>query len=450
MKTLEFKLSLNQAEEQTIAQWLSVMRWVWNEGLGLLIENEIFSAYCKESKIKISMDDQERLQRVGRVYNLDLASLGTIAEEFLVAKDNELTITAPGERVSCCPLPWEYRWQKDGDAWVAIPYVQIAFKKPYRQFCPIPQLYREPRLDQPSQFSLGKYFAHKRHPDKPWLKSVPANFIRGTLHALSTAWERYKAGKAGKPKFKHKGDVWGALVHEDGKQIRLDGDQVRIPKLGVFRARHLLKRWGETPIKVLKVVKRPSGFYLQLTGNVPVKFVKPSTRQVGLALPQKEGLLYVNDLGKQALAMPEDKALLAKLQRLQQQLARQTYLGKNWQKTKTKIARIHETIRQRGKNHNHKLSTFLVRTYGEIAMQEVKSGTIPTPEPIVASVEPPHYDPNGAARIAQVNQRRTALRVGQFVELVRQKSNTAERVFIKAKPTTNDAAYETIAQEIKP
>lgn len=416
MKTLEFKLDLNQAERRTIEQWLSVLRWVWNEGLGLLIENDTFSAYCKDDK----------------------------------------------KRYGCCPMPWEYRWRLKSDSpivdqptegakkdWIPISYTPIAYTKPYRQFCPIPQYYREPRLDMPTSFSLSGYFAHKRHSDKPWLKAVPANFIRGTLHSLSISWERYKSGKGGKPKFKRKGDVLGSLVHEDGKSIGIKGDLVRIPKLGTFRVRHLIKQWGEVPIKVLKVVKRPSGYYLQLTGDVPVKALKASALKVGLALPQKGGLLYVDDRGKEVLALPEDEKLSAKLLKLQQQLSRQTYLGENWQKTKQKIARIHELTRMRAKNYNHKLSTFLVRTYGSIAVQEVKTGALPTPAPIVASIEPPSYDPNGASRIAEINQRRVALRVGQFVELVKQKSGVGDRAFVKAKPSKSDADYAIIAQDVR-
>lgn len=403
MKTLEFKLYLNQAEKSTIVNWLSVLRWVWNEGLGLLLENDTFSGYCKDDKT----------------------------------------------RYGCCPLPWEYRWKKDGDEWVAIPYTPIAYKKPYRQYCPIPQFYREPRLDQPSHFSLNKYFAHKRHPDKLWLQAVPVNFIRGALHALATAWDKYKSGKAGKPRFKRKSDVGGTLVHEDGRLIRVNGDLVRIPKLGEFRVRHFLRQWGSVPINVLKVAKRPSGFYLQLTGDVPVEPLKPSIRKAGLALPQKEGLLYVDDRGKHVAALPEDEKLSAKLESLQRKLSRQTYLGKNWHKTKEELGKIHELTRMRAKNHNHKLSTFLVRTYGGIAVQDVKFGPIPAPNPIVASIEPPRYNPNGATRVAEVNQRRAALRVGQFVALTKQKSKTGDRHFIKAKPTTKDTDYGAIAQDLR-
>lgn len=33
MKTLEFKLSLNNKHSASIDRWLDVQRWVWNQGL---------------------------------------------------------------------------------------------------------------------------------------------------------------------------------------------------------------------------------------------------------------------------------------------------------------------------------------------------------------------------------------------------------------------------------
>lgn len=40
MKTLEFKLTLTLAQQQTIDLWLDQLRWIWNEGLSLLEEDQ--------------------------------------------------------------------------------------------------------------------------------------------------------------------------------------------------------------------------------------------------------------------------------------------------------------------------------------------------------------------------------------------------------------------------
>lgn len=147
MKTNEYKLYLNQTQQRTIHGWMESLRWVWNEGLGLLKELDAFSHYDKYSK------GQNR--------------------------------------------------------WIAISYTPIAFLKPYRSFCPVSQDWKEPCLSNASAFGLAAYFAHKRHPDKPWLQAIPANFIRGVTTALATAWEQYKKKtQRGIPRFKRFGETF--------------------------------------------------------------------------------------------------------------------------------------------------------------------------------------------------------------------------------------------------
>lgn len=344
------------------------------------------------------------------------------------------------------------------------------------------ETYREPRLDQPSNFSLAKWFAQKRHPKWTALHEVPSWFVRGSCHSLSEAWDRFKARKAGQPKFKRRGLEVSTLLYEDGKAIRVDtvteavekrvkqdfgmspqspGKMVKkpvevqtsyihIPKLGAVRVAYLDKRWKDTPIKVLKLCRCPDGFFIQLTGNVQEKPLKPSARKAGLALPQTQGVLYVDDKGKNVEVCSEDIKLLLRLEKLQQRLSQQVYLSNRWKKTKNKIAQVHRKLALRGRNHNHKLSTFVVRKFGEIAVQEVKAGTISHPEPVVASVEPTHYDPNGATQVSIINQRRTQQRTGQFVMLVKQKSKTAGRQVTIVKPPSKNKSKKTDNREMTP
>ena len=427
MKTLEFKLRLNRAERETVNQWLSTLRWVWNEGLGLLIECDRYSAFNKTDAPEGETKEQKAIRL---------------------------------RRAPMCPIGWEYRYLKQGDEWIPVPYSERAYVKPYRPFCPLrshhehgaesdqPWDYHEPKLNHPSLYDLQGYFTHKNHPNNDRLKDVPANFIRGTLHSLSTAWDRYKGRKGGQPKFKRKGQTGGSLIHEDGKAIVVKGDTVRVPKLGIFRVRGLIKRWGNTQIKVLKVMKRPSGYYLQLTGELPEKPMKPrsfgasqrESHPLKLTIQQRDGVLAVREFdGREYRPAPEDVKLLNRLKELQQQLSRQNYLSKNWYKTKEKIGKIHETLRLRGRNYNQKLSTYIVRTHGDIEIEAGKIGMIDAPETILSRVDPPHYEPNGAERVADINKQRSAKRSGQFVELISQKAKKNGREVSRVKPEKKPA-----------
>ncbi|MEM9149378.1 MAG: hypothetical protein AAGB19_02850 [Cyanobacteria bacterium P01_F01_bin.3] len=393
-KTQVFKLDrLNKTNLQTIDQWLSALRWVWNEGLRLLEELETFTAAYK--------DDENKWHR------------------------------AP-----CCPIPWQYRRIDKTQPWREgnlAPYTYFARKRPYAQFCRLVQDYRAPRLDSPHKYSLAKYFAHKRHSDKPWLKAVPANFIRGCTVALAKAWEKYKAGKAGKPRFRSAKDLNDTLINEDAKSIAIskltDRDGlIRIPKLGRFRVKHLWADWdSDRQISVLKVAKRPDGYYLQLSGKFPDKKLRRTELTAKLEAPEKISsvLATIADTSKALKAYAPDQRLLNRKTRLLLQLARQQFGSSNWKKTKRKISRIEKRLAEQAKNYNQKLTTFLNRTYAHVDTGKVGKRKVlrkPSKRARAKTIDPIHYDPNGATAIAEYNQRITSQRTGQFVALIKQKN----------------------------
>jgi putative transposase len=50
MRTVEFKLDLNQSQQAKVDDWLNVLRWVWNRGLHLLEEFDSNTRWDKASK----------------------------------------------------------------------------------------------------------------------------------------------------------------------------------------------------------------------------------------------------------------------------------------------------------------------------------------------------------------------------------------------------------------
>ncbi len=407
MKTLVFKLDrLSKSDIQSLEQWLRSLRWVWNEGLRMLEELDAFTATCSET-----VDVEGRPKKVWH-------------------------------RAPCCPLPWQYRRIDKNGLWEPgnmAAYTYIARKKPYAQFCPLVQDYKEPRLDQPTNFSLAKYFAHKRHLDKPWLAAIPAWFIRGTCHSLAESWQRYKSGKSGKPRFKSYRDTTDTLIHEDPKSFKVEpvNDRdglIRIPKLGVFRVKHLWADWGNTQIRVLRVAKRPDGWYLQLTGDIPSAPGKERHTETTMTAPQGlSAALGTLDNGKRITAYHPCPKLLARKEKLQQQLSRQTLGGSNWQKTKRKLARLEKLMAEQAKNHNAKLAAFLTDTYGKITLEKVGQRRVlkkPSKKARAKTFDPIQFDPNGAEAIANYNRHVASQRGGQFVALVKQRGKERDRTIV--------------------
>ncbi|MFQ3638053.1 MAG: transposase [Cyanobacteriota bacterium] len=463
MKTKIFKLDrLSKKDLQTLEQWRESLRWVWNTGLDLLIEFDTFTTPYRHVEIETE----------------------AITNEDITKKKEDW------RRAPCCPLPWQYRRIDKDRPWEPgnlVAYTYFARKKPYAMFCPITPnpldwqegwevtsvnsreqkwledcgyeplstvsdgklttktyriippagafsqyTWREPRLDSASNFSLCKYFAHKRHPDKPWLKVIPSVFIRGTCASLAEAWQRYKSGKAKHPKFKRMGDATDTLINNDAKSISVEpiNDRdglIRIPKLGVFRVKYLWRDWGDCPIRTLKVARKPDGWYLQLTGILPVKPEPKRDRPAAtVTFPLRDNVLAQVSSGehlKSYLKPDEDVAIARRLEKLQQKLSRQVYLSKNWRKTKKKIARLHDRRVRAGANLNQKISTFITRTYGELDVQKPQKIALKQPAKKMrkGTLNPIHFEPNGAEVVAELNKQRLGYRAGQLVALIKQK-----------------------------
>ncbi|MEM9116937.1 MAG: type V CRISPR-associated protein C2c8 [Cyanobacteria bacterium P01_F01_bin.56] len=384
MKTLEFKLSLNNKHSASIDRWLDVQRWTWNQGLACLKEFEAFAHYNKHDK----------------------------------------------SHAPCCPVPWEYRWQKgDNDQWIAIPYSTI---KPFKKAglcCPLPKTYREPRLDRDSEYSLTPLFAKKLHPDKPWYQECPYKLSQGTIKLLATSWAEYRKGKRKSPRFKRRGEN-RTLNDTQSGNAKASGGFIKLPGLGKLRVRSLEKRWPiGLKINSYRIMKRPSGYYLLLVGEVPCETPKPSEKACGF----DAGLVHLlnDDAGHHIdIPLPLQRRLKA-LKRLQRKASRQVKGSANQKKTYASLARLHERIARDRKAWHHKLSTFAVRKYDAIAVEKLNlagMGKRPKAKP---KEDGTGYERNMATAKSGLNRKLRDAGIGQLYRLLEEKCKAFGRQFEK-------------------
>ena len=387
VKTLEFKLTLNDGEAAMIDRWLDAQRWVWNQGLELLKEFEAFSHYNKHDKAH-----------------------------------------AP-----CCPVPWEYRWQKgDNEEWVAIPFSRILVSRKGGLCCPLPQGYRQPRIDRDSEYSLTPLFAYKLHEDKPWLRECPYKLTQGTIKALATAWAEYRKGKRKSPKFKRRGEV-STLSDTQSGNARVDGGYLKLPKLGVLRVRSLEKRWPEgVQVKTYRILKQPSGYYLLLVGEMPTEQPKPTDKVCGF----DAGVTHIlnDDAGKHIdIPLPLERRLKL-LRRLQQKASRQQKGSANQRKTYARIAQVHERIRRERKGWHHKLTTFAVRKFDGIAVEKLNLAALSKrPKPKLKE-DGSGYEHNMATAKSGLNRKLRDAGIGAMYTMLESKAKAFGRRFERVPP----------------
>ena len=398
MKTIEFKIQPNQQQEAKLENWLVGVTWAWNEYLRLVEEFARFQAWDRASK----------------------------------------------SHVPCCPIGWQYHYEKlDNGKWAYYPYSEIAVggKGEYFPVCSISQDWRKQLITNTSYEGLSYYFAGKNHPDKPWLNEMSAHVILGTVKLFSRAWTEYKKGNKGKPKYKEEKDRIDTLTNTNTKHLKVVGKHIKIPKLGRFNVKTLDERWHpDTKIVKLVICKRPSGWYLQLCGDVATKIEPPSDIACGIDV----GLISIvtDDAGKTVEPPQYYRKAERQMKRLQRQVNRQRSMNGvetgGTRRTRKKIARLHEKIRLQRRNFNHKISTYTVRTFGGIAVEDID-----LPKLIRKANLKPKKDGKGYERNkvqSGLNKSFVDAGLGQLLSMMETKSAAHDREFVRVSAyyTTQD------------
>lgn len=195
----------------------------------------------------------------------------------------------------------------------------------------------------------------------------------------------------------------------------------------------LSKRWCEfVQPRTLRICKRASGYYLQLTGNFPVKPAKTSNKACGLDVGLQ--FIYSDDIGKQVEPPKYYRKAEKRLRRHQRKIARQVDGSKNQRKIKKIVAKLHEKIANQRRNFNHKLSTYLVRTFGGIAVEDIQiANLVRRPKP-KKRADGNGYERNNAKAKSGLNKSFADAGLGQLLEMIETKAEPANREFIKVAP----------------
>lgn len=228
--------------------------------------------------------------------------------------------------------------------------------------------------EKPTWISLRDELNHNKRERFSWMYEVTKCAPEAALADLGVAFGNYFRGlgkkqgrKAKRPVFKKKGRSRDSF-YISNDQFVVDGNRLRIPNLGWVQMREPLrfegKLWGAT---VSRTADRWFvSIQVEVTGEVPRR---ENQAPVGMDL----GLLQAVTLST-GRTYDSPKALkknLKKLRRLNRALARTKKGGKNREKAKRKLARLHYRIACIRSDFLHKTTTGITRRYGLIAMEDL-------------------------------------------------------------------------------
>lgn len=211
----------------------------------------------------------------------------------------------------------------------------------------------------------------KKDPKTSWLGEVDSTALQSSVRALQDSYDAFFRGQTGFPKFKSKHSHRQSFrsTNNNGSIRLVDRKHIRLPKLGEVRCRFPMEVQGKILSAV--VTKEPDGKYgISLNCEVP----RPPE-------PEKTGKAVGIGLGIRTLAVTSDgkeydnpktyEKNLRKLRRTQRKLSRKTRGGRNWEKQRKKVAKVHQKIRNQRTDAIHKMTHELVYAYDLICIEDL-------------------------------------------------------------------------------
>lgn len=170
------------------------------------------------------------------------------------------------------------------------------------------------------------------------------------------------------PQFKRKGqhDSFRCVGY---KQFSLDGNQVRIPKVGWVRFRKSREVEG-TP-KNITVSKSGEHWFVSIQTEVEINSPNhPASQIVGIDMGVAKFAMLSS--GEEVKPLNNFRKLEKKLVKEQRKLSRKIKFSNNWKKQKRKIHRIHAKIADTRKDFLHKESTKIASENQAVIMEDLK------------------------------------------------------------------------------
>ena len=203
-----------------------------------------------------------------------------------------------------------------------------------------------------------------------WLQEADSMALQESIRDLGKAYKNFFRNpvKTGFPKFKSKRNRQS--YRTNNIQV-LDKNHVKLPKLGVVKAR--ISRPHQGRILSATVKQTPSGKYFVTVccTDVPLRKCASNNTAVGIDVGIKS-LLVCSD--KQVFNNPKNtKKYEKKLVREQHKLSHKKKGSNNWNKQRIRVARIHEKIANSRNDNMHKATSKLTNENQVVCVEDLNA-----------------------------------------------------------------------------
>ena len=213
----------------------------------------------------------------------------------------------------------------------------------------------------------------KKTEAREWLKGVSSVPLQQSLRQLDVAYKNFfnsrngkrKGKKLGSPKFKKKSKQQSATFANTAFKVS-DGI-VYLAKIGDLNPIWSRELPSE-PSSITVIKDAANRYFLSFVVNVEPVSLEAENQSIGIDLGIKTFAFMSN--GERA-ENPNYSRLDRKVRKLQRKLAKQPKGARRRDKTRLKIAKLHNQIADKRKDFLHKLSTKIVRETQSIVLEDL-------------------------------------------------------------------------------
>jgi len=224
-----------------------------------------------------------------------------------------------------------------------------------------------PALPKPNEAALRRQLNAIKRTQFPWMLEVTKNAPQLAIMQLGRAFQNFFEKRARYPRFRRKGANDRFTLSND--LIKVNGNRIRIPKLGWLRMRESLRYTGR--IVSATVSRMADHWYASINIDTSNVQLPPAENQGAVGIDFGVTHQATLSTGEKVAGPKALKTLLDRLRRLSRALSRKVKGSCNRKKAKAKLARLHARIANVRANGLHQLSASITRSFHTIGIEDL-------------------------------------------------------------------------------
>lgn len=245
-----------------------------------------------------------------------------------------------------------------------------------KMWCIVEEMYQNGQLPcnnwKGEFFNKYKYIKDIKELKKhyPFLKEVDSVALQSSVENLDSAYSRYYKHLGGKPKFKSKkNEIQSYKTKMVNGNIKVLDKHIQLPKLG--KVKFAKSREVEGKIKTATIRRTNTGkYFIALTCELEIDELPKTNKKVGVDVGLKDFAICSDGVVFKNPKWLRNKT--KRLEKLQRDLSRKQYGSNNWNKSRIKVAKLHEKIKNQRTDYLQKVSTKLINENQVIAIEDLR------------------------------------------------------------------------------